>query len=298
MRRRVEPQLRLPLATMRRSTRPSTWKRLGDELAAAPVGAAPKHRAAAERDGAVAGARARALDARASSPCSAIASSPSRQVDALEEVARAEPAAVDLAGVLGRAEAPADARAGAQHRRRGASPAGTQVPQAPRLATRTSSTPSIGASGRGPGRAAASCAPTPPPPHAERLAGERLGEVPDAVLRIEAEAQVGEAERGCVADLVGHAQVAAAALDHDVGARTRGALRTSMRPPTTRSPPQPNSGCSRASSGATGTGPARPAPRAPAARRPASRSGVQRSAAPGSCRRPGCDLDARRRRRS
>ena len=171
-------------------------------------------------------------------------------------------------------------------------PAGTQVPQVPRLATCNSSTPLIGVAAGGQvalGEVLATTAPAAAP--------SVLPASP--CVKVHTPSRAVSARRRSVSSsaclpVSSVTLRSPRARSSTMSALKFGALRTSMWPPTARSPPQPKSGCQRASSGATVNvsssafssicaGCA-----APSAACQWSR--LQRSAPPSTSARPGCSV--------
>ena len=133
-------------------------------------------------------------------------------------------------------------------------PAGTQAPHVPSWATRSSSTPSSGvsAAGHNASRGTRSdCAPASTPivlPASTCVKCQVPSDAASATrrsLKPSACTVCATGSRTCRSPC---------ARSNTTSAVKPGALCTSMCPPTTRSPPQPYSGCSRASSGATAIG--------------------------------------------
>ena len=107
-------------------------------------------------------------------------------------------------------------------------PGASHGPQVPRLSTRSSPTPSIGVSAAGHVALGRRSRGHGGRDDAERRAGGRGREMPDAVVGSDAEAKVREAEV-LGRDLVGDRQVAAGPLDHHVDADAGRAARLQVR---------------------------------------------------------------------
>ncbi len=136
-------------------------------------------------------------------------------IDAFEQVSHFETGADDLAGVLGRAEAAPERRGRVQL---AAEPPSRRKPRGPHpqvchaqlhhaLERRV---------GRRPRRARVGAHALRAAEHADAGAGQRLRQVPGAIVRGQREPQVGEAER-LRASVLRDGEVAVAALDDDVG---------------------------------------------------------------------------------
>ena len=149
-------------------------------------------------------------------------------VDAFDEVAHGEARAFDVAGVLGCAEAAAEARAGVQPAAE--APAGRQPrPPGGQVVDAQLADAFKWRLGRRPGLARGRPCSRCRRQDAERRSRSRSGEMPDARVRSDAEAEVREAE-ALARDLVGDRQVAARPLDDHVDADAGRTAHLHVRP--------------------------------------------------------------------
>ena len=237
----------VPLATMRRSTRPSSSKRSATRRRRA-LGASSKAASPSTRT-VPAPAFAVKVSMRAVVPCRAMATTPS--VTLTPSTKLRTPSFVPstrpvYCGAPKRPATTASARSSPARRQ----PAGTQRPQLPRLAMRSSTLPASGLSSPGhaaPGaaRAVTSAEATPMVAPATRAAS----------FHVPRSAATPSRNSEMPSGWLPNSSVTARSplfLSTTMSTFVVGALRTSMRAPTARSPPQPKSGWKAASRGATG----------------------------------------------